>query len=719
MGTSLIAAMNKAEPLYQIPEDDLVGDVLVPAMAASDEARIGAGFFSSRCFAQIAPGLAGFLAHPDRHLSLLISPEIDEADRDALERGIKSPEQVVRDLEQRLFADAVVSASALVHHTLDCLAYLVAAGRLSVRFALMPRGQYHKKKWLLRGGTEWLAVHGSGNATARGLLVNGEQMTVDRPWVDGSAAQTRVAKLVGGWERDWNNENPHVLAIEIIDGLRVIGKRGAKQSVPTIDDFWRAWQADHMRGLEPALPPGVITQPPRTLRIPEGVEWETGLYQHQGVAVRTFLDAGSHGILAIATGGGKTQTSLITAVTEQDRHTGPMLVMIIVPTAPLLRQWIEVVRRFGVEPAVPSNLTVPKRRVWIEELKAALTTKSNYTAVVLCTQQLFVGDESLRETVDSLSPQVLTMLIGDEVHNLGAPTFLRSAPQRFDVRLGLSATPSRQYDEAGSAQLFDYFGPPIYEFTLADAIAVGCLTPYRYYLHEVRLTPEEFAAYVDLSRQLRRKGFIRQDDGSSDGIDDQIEHLLRKRRAVLEQATGKIAALEALLVETGVRDVARTLIYTSAKQQVLGGTKQLSEANALLRRLGIRFHEFTNAETGRRGAERYLEAFGHGEYQALTAMKVLDEGIDLPETDTAYILASSTVRREWVQRRGRILRRAEGKAHATLHDFIVLPPGDETGEGRGIVTGELARAREFAGAAENEYDPDGPRTVISRLERTI
>ena len=315
-GTPLIEAMSKAEPLYQIPEDDLVGEVLIPAMAVADEARIGAGFFSSRCLAQIAPGLAEFLANPDRQLSLLISPEISEEDRDALERGTRSPEQVIREAEQRLFTDASLSASGLVQHTLDCLAYLIAAGRLTVRFALMARGQYHKKKWLLRGGSDWLAVHGSGNATARGLLVNGEQMTVDRPWADGSAAATRVAKLVRGWERDWNNENPHVLAIDVTDGLRVIRKHGAKQAVPTIDDFWRAWQADHMRGLEPALPPGVTTQPSRLLRVPEGVEWETGLYAHQGVAVRTFLEAGSRGILAIATGGGKTQTSLIAAVSR-------------------------------------------------------------------------------------------------------------------------------------------------------------------------------------------------------------------------------------------------------------------------------------------------------------------------------------------------------------------------------------------------------------------
>src|SRR6202035_392913 len=102
--------------------------------------------------------------------------------------------------------------------------------------------------------------------------------------------------------------------------------------------------------------------------------------------------------------GVRTQPSLIAAVSEQDRHPGPMLLMIIVPTAPLMRQWIEVIRRFGIEPAVPSNLPIPRRRVWIEELKASLATKSSYTAVVVCTQQLFTGDENLREAIDCLPP---------------------------------------------------------------------------------------------------------------------------------------------------------------------------------------------------------------------------------------------------------------------------------------------------------------------------
>src|SRR5262249_53058900 len=160
-------------------DDDLIGEVLVPAMSASHEARIAAGFFTSQCLAQIAPGLAVFLQRDSACLYLLISPAVEEKDLEALRRGITEPEQVIKAAVERLFHEATLSERALVHHTLDCLAYLVASRRLVVRFALMSSGMYHKKQWLLRSGGDWLAVHGSGNATTRGLLVNGEQMTVD------------------------------------------------------------------------------------------------------------------------------------------------------------------------------------------------------------------------------------------------------------------------------------------------------------------------------------------------------------------------------------------------------------------------------------------------------------------------------------------------------------------------------------------------------------
>ncbi|MGW2501954.1 DEAD/DEAH box helicase family protein [Streptomyces sp. NPDC001588] len=719
MTSELEIALAGVESLYDIPEDDLIGEVLIPAMSVADRVRVGAGFFSSQCLAQIAPGLASFLGQSNGIIELLISPSISDADRDALARGVLSPQEAIQIAVERLLEEASLSQHALVHHTLDCLAYLVAAKRMVVRFALMKQGMYHKKLWLLHSGATWAAVHGSGNATARGLLVNGEQMSVDRPWVDGSASQARVTKLLARWDTQWTNRSPHVLCLDLKDGLRVIDRRHTGSTPPSIDDFWQAWNADHARGLEPPLPPNIDVTVPRLLTIPENVEWKTGKFGHQGHAVDAFLGNGSRGVLAIATGGGKTQTALITAVHEQDRHKGPVLVVIIVPSAPLQRQWAEAVRGFGVEPFQPSTTSGPGRRGLLEEIRAGLSGRDPFTAVMLCTQKLFTEDESIRSFIAELPAEVLAVLVGDEVHNLGSAGFTAKAPHRFDVRLGLSATPTRQYDADGTEALFEFFGSQVYEFTLRDAINAGCLTPYNYHVHQVELTEQEMAEYEDLTRQLQRKGFIGADDGKDFGHDAQVEHLLRKRRAVLEQVQAKIPALERLLEMGGPQNVARTLIYTSAKPVALTGPSQIYLVNGVLRRLGIRFHQYTSTESSSSDSAKYLERFRNGDYQALTAMKVLDEGVDIPQTDTAYLLASSSVRREWIQRRGRILRQFPGKEIAELHDFLVVPPRLGTVAARSVLKGELARAREFSDTAENEYDNDGPREIIAMYETAL
>jgi hypothetical protein len=278
-------ALRSVLPDYEVPDDDLVGEVLIPAMSTADEVRIGAGFFSSACFAQIAPGLAAFIGRTSEPLKLLISPKINLADRDAIERGVKSAEDVLRETTVRLFEDARLSAAAIVKHTLDCLAWLVAAQRLDVRFVLMKRGMYHKKKWLFRSGETWLAVHGSGNATTRGLLVNGEQMTIDRSWTDGEAAALRIERLVRQWERQWNNEHPHSLTLLAPQALDLVGRSRSTTHVPTVDDFWESWRADHAAGLEPPLPPNIAAAPAPLLMIPPDLEWRTGRYRHQGAAV--------------------------------------------------------------------------------------------------------------------------------------------------------------------------------------------------------------------------------------------------------------------------------------------------------------------------------------------------------------------------------------------------------------------------------------------------
>lgn len=712
---SLRAALSEVLPIYEIPDDDLVGVVLIPAMASAQQVSIAAGFFSSHCFAQIAPGLAAFIAASDEPLELLCSPEISAEDAQAIALGVREPEAVISKVAETLLTDAQLSSSALVQHTLDCLAYLVATDRLRLRFVLMKQGMYHKKQWLFDDATDQAAVHGSGNVTTRGLLVNGEQMTVDRAWCDGEAASKRVELLRRQWDRQWTNEHPHSLTLDAAQSLPFLGRDRGDNGVPTVDDFWEAWIKDNEAGLEPALPPHVSRPRRQLLRIPAGMQWQEGRYGHQGRAVKAFLNAKGRGVLAIATGGGKTKTSLIAATQLQDHHQGPTLVVVLVPSKPLMLQWADEVRDFGLEPLLPSRVPKAARSTMLEELHASLGTSAPRTEIIVASNQLFAEDQQLRSSLEQLPSDVLTVLIADEMHNLGTPSFLANPPEFFDRRLGLSATPVRQYDPDGTDQLFDFFGPQVFEFSLEEAISAGCLTPYHYYLHLVTLTDEEMDKYRELSEELRKCGPFTVDDGRSSESNPKAERLLRERRAVLEQAENKLAVLRDLLIGTSGR-VRRTLIYCSAKPSILHSAPQLESVNALLTELDIISHQFTASETSRADARMFLEAFGAGDFDVLTAMKVLDEGVDIPQTDTAYLMASSTVVREWVQRRGRILRQSPGKRAANLHDFLVVPPDAHSTDGRAILKGELKRAEEFSSLALNEWEPGGPRSVIDGAE---
>ena len=717
----LRTVVDAVRPAYEIPHDDLVGEVLIPAMRCAQDILIGAGFFSSRCLAQIAPGLAALLRNPSNKIRLLASPAISSEDRDAIEAGVRDAESVINAAAIELLIEAKRSGVATDSHCLDCLSYLVASERLEIRFVLMDAGMYHKKKWLLRQGDDWLAVHGSGNATHRGLLVNGEQMTIDRAWKDGDAARERVGLLVGQFERQWKNESEGTLTVpahQALDFLRRHAPSG-RGDVPTVQDFWAAWEADFEAGIEVPLPPNA--QRPRAvrrLRIPADLDWRTGRFAHQGVAVDRFLEAG-RGIFSIATGGGKTKASLISAALLQDQSDKPFLLLILAPSRPLVNQWAEEVRSFGVHPAVLSGATVKARGHELEAIEASLRSGKAHTEVVIGTNQMYGGDEPLRAWLDRVGLGVSTMLIADEVHNFGTPSFLNHQPEIVKYRLGLSATPIRQYDLVGTSGLADYFGDVLIEFTIGDAIEAGCLVPYDYYVHEVELTDEEAERYSDLTAQLRRLGFRVDDEGRATNLTPRTEQLLRERRAIIEQAWNKLGHLRTLLEAVDTTALRRSLVYVSAKPTVLGRSRQIELVNGLLAELGIVSHQFTNVETSSADGPRILTAFGRGDYQMLTAMKVLDEGVDIPQTETAYLLGSSSVEREWVQRRGRVLRSWPGKEHATLHDFVATPPDPPDDTGRSLLRTELKRVTEFSIYSRNEFDRGGGDEASRRLEERL
>lgn len=717
---SFLTQFAETRPVYEIPDDDLVGEILVPAMRSCDDLKIGVGFFSSKCLAQIAPGLAMFVNETSNTLKLMVSPVISEEDQKAIESGVREPQTVLNQAMESLFEKARLSESAIERHTVETLAYLVASDRLEIRVVLMERGMYHSKIYLLRSGEQWLAVHGSSNATERGLLVNGEQMSVDRAWKDGEQSEKRVEIFLRQWERRWNNEHPKSLTVEVGEALGIL-RANAGQVPPTVADFWEAWHCDYEAGFAPKLPPG--HRSPRIdhrLKIPESLVWREGRFAHQGAAVDALIENGG-GILSMATGSGKTLTALVAVSEFQDRKIEHLCVVILAPTRPLIRQWAEDIRNFGIEPIVLSGIGRERRQQELEMLSVAFASVSPRTEILLLTNSLFLSRRSAeRSWLESLPDSVTCILVADEVHNLGAPSFVKNPPKCFDRRIGLSATPIRQYDPDGTDQLFDFFGgPPLFEFSLRDAIDAGCLVSYQYYLYEVKLESDEMEYYEDLTLQLVRAGFSIDDDGRTVGLSDRVARLLRDRRALVEQADAKLRILESKLNCIGAETVTKTLIYTSAKPVVPGKVRQITAVNEILQRLKIISHQYTAEETGTSQSRKILDRFGTGDYQVLTSMKVLDEGVDIPQTDTAFLLASSTVEREWVQRRGRILRHAPGKSFAHLHDFIVVPPDLNSPAARSLLKSELRRASAFADLAENEFDPDGPNSVIRELEERL
>ena len=707
----------QVRPAYRIPDQDLIGEVIVPAMRLADEVRIEAGFFSSRCLAQIAPGLAAFINDTSCTLRLMISPEISAEDQEAIRTGVVGPKTVLERTIAKLFESARISQSAIERHAVETLSYLVASNRLKIRVVLMNRGMFHKKIWLFRSGGQWLAVHGSGNATERGLLLNGEQMSVDRAWTDGSQSEARVNIFLDEWSTQWDNRYESSLTLQLDQVLPLLRTYSSSRP-PTTSDFWKAWRIDSEAGLEPALPDGYESEPlDLQLQIPDFLEWTTGRYAHQADAVAALIDNGG-GILSMATGGGKTRTALIAASQLQDTLARHLCVVILAPSRPLIRQWSDDVKDFGIDPVILTGMSPVARRGELERLAIAFRTIKPRTEILLMSNALFTQPDSAeRLWLDRLPNSVTRLLIADEVHNLGSAAFVENPPEFFEHRVGLSATPIRQYDPDGTDQLFGYFGgPPVFEFTLGDAIASGCLVPYHYYLHPVEFDSAEMEFYEELTEELLRAGFRITDDGRTVGLTPRVEMLLRRRRALVEQAGAKLDALRTILTGLKPSSISKTLIYTSAKEVVMNKQRQITAVNRMLQDLRVTSHQYTSEETGSSRSTSLLEGFGNGDYQVLTAMRVLDEGIDIPQTDTAFLMASSTVEREWIQRRGRILRNAPGKKFAHLHDFIVVPPDNGSNSGASLLRSELRRANAFADLAENEYDPGGPNGVIREFE---
>ena len=693
--------------LFKLPDDPVAAKILIPGFRSAKKVRGAFGWFTAGWIGRLAPGLALYLNRPDAEpIDITVAPALFPDERSAVERGAQMTAQQASDLVVDVFVKGKAKAPQLARHALDCLAWMIATGTLRLRVAVpKPESNYHPKIWLFDDGENQVLARGSGNATERGVAGGVEHIDVDVSWIPESRA--RVASGISMLD-DWSQGRS--LGIEEVVDLPEALTRDIIRTAPGEPP-----KHHHYEEIAPSAGNGKVRaqRPSRRLQIPEDLEWTTGRYEHQGQAVKCWEEANppEMGVIAMATGAGKTLTSLICAARCQDRLNGePLLVVISAPSVPLIMQWRTEVLRFGVTPVVPTLETNTEQA--LTRLFRGLARGG--THVVIVTNNLLCAPSfqaTIEQKLSTRGRPLTTMLIADEAHTLGAESFIREKPQFFEKRLALSATPVRQYDPDGTEELFEFFGPTAYEFGLDRAIGF-CLSPYSYYVHSCTLREDEFYKFELLSRRIGAAlgaGATEEDTG--------VQGLLIARRQIIETAQSKIELLREVLSRRGPRDLEHALIYASAKNP-----KQFDAIGELLTSLEIKWAPVTQETTRNpKGLARVIEAFSGGATQVLLAKKVLDEGVDIPSIREAFIVASSTVEREWVQRRGRVLRRHPGKPWAIVHDFLALPPApsvwhEPTKALKKIVENELHRAYAFGSYAQNVSGSDGVHATLERVK---
>ncbi|MBK1986871.1 DNA phosphorothioation system restriction enzyme [Sphaerospermopsis aphanizomenoides BCCUSP55] len=422
-------------------------------------------------------------------------------------------------------------------------------------------------------------------------------------------------------------------------------------------------------------------------------------YQRQ--AITSWFANNGRGTLKMATGSGKTITALAIAC-ELYKQIGLQVLLVVCPYRHLVSQWARECDKFNLQPI----LAFENLRSWQSQLSTQLynlRSGSQNFVTVITTNSTLIG-EGLQSQLKYFPPK--TLIIGDEAHNLGAPRLEESLPRNVGLRLALSATPERYFDDGGTQSLFDYFGSVLQpEFSLQDAINQGALVHYLYYPVLVELTESESIAYLKLTKKIGRSLQYREkEDGNFEDNED-IKSLLIQRARLVGTAENKLTALRELMQTR--RDTSHTLFYCSDGSQETGHRSSLRQLKAVAQILGVELGYTVSTYTAHTSLiEREIlrQQFESGELQGLVAIRCLDEGVDIPAIQTAVILSSSGNPRQFIQRRGRVLRPHPGKDRATIFDMIVLPPDldrEAMEVERNLLKKELRRFVEFADLADN------------------
>lgn len=659
---------------YRSAKEDPARSFYKECLAEASLYKRAVGYFRSSVYLVIGPSILDFARRGGR-IHLICSPDLTPEDVEGIASGYRDRSEIVAN---RLVAEIeTMLTDQVIAYQTRVLATLIAIGCLDIKVAVRSSGGgiYHEKIGIFLDRIDnRVSFKGSANETWRGWHRDGnfESIEVFCSWRGGLECE-RVRKHEAHFDELWSENDVDVEVFSFPE--RALAKLRSA-SLTEANAVASATEASQLSAVRRPLP-------------------------HQVSALEVWRANRSRGILEHATGSGKTFTAIVAL---KDHMAAGRPAIVLVPSQLLLEQWANELRTEIPDATLlvaGGGNTSWKTKGRLQGMTADETSLGG--RIVLATMKTAASDTFLASVVESAN----LMVVADEVHQIGSNFNSRILRIDAGLRLGLSATPTRYGDPEGTEKLLGYFNgivPP--PFTLVDAIKHGRLVQYEYFPHPLNLTATEAEDWKKLSLEISTEmARQKEDEAGRKPLSERAKMLLIKRSRIAKKATKKIN-LAQQIVRDYYQEGEHWLIYCE-------DTEQLAEVREALRGDGfspIEYH--SDMEADRHATLDWFRTFGG----LLVSIRCLDEGVDIPAISHALILASSQNPRQFIQRRGRVLRKFGGKHFAVIHDAIVVPVSlDLEPEQTSLLKAEMLRSIEFASHAVNKMAAAELRSIATVL----
>lgn len=688
-------------------------------LANSNEFGLLLGYFSSSAINLLSVGFATFISKGGK-MRMVINHLLSAKDKEAISKVEENPNEIrVFDLTDIVSLGRVLDDYDT--HFFECLAYLIAERRIEIKVIKPKNGKgiAHYKSGVFGDGEDFVGYKASCNFTYYGLSENIEELEAFLSWENGRSNKLikRQLKLIDDYfaEKDEDVEYISVREIEVVLKDR-FGKKDINELLIQEEQLLRKKQSLMISNPKLKKTISKLFSEIEIIRRTPKFPYSEGPREYQIKAYNSWVANNYKGMFAMATGTGKTITSLNCLLNEY-KKTGIYRAIISVPTTALVEQWKKECAKFNFK----NIITVSSRENWDYNL-AFFNTASKLidTSYIVIVTYASLPRPKFQSYFSQLPKD--TILIADETHNLGSRGLLGLLPNiHLEKRIGLSATPHRKFDELGNQAIQEFFNdkpPYIVSYSMEEALNIGWLSKYTYHPHIVRLTDLETEQYRNISLQLLKMGMFNSITGEFKSS-PQIEMKLLERKRIIHKAANKLEAFKTILRSEfdKRKNLKYTLIYvpeglesnfdeTDYSVETDDENKLINEYTKAVSHTddSVMVKQFTANSINR---QEILKNFEESKIHVLTSMKCLDEGVDVPRSELAIFCASTGNPRQFIQRRGRVLRLHKDKIHATIHDLVVVPEvADESTYEmeKGLVKKELERVVDFANLAMNKTD---------------